>query len=192
MGDRVSDEKFAQAVEAFARFLGASQAPGAEFWARKLSETQQTYGADAVRFATEVRGFFRGMRSLNDVVFRPGPDRDKYDEFRDHVYGLARQISSEEVPPLKYSELDAALDEWGRANGVQWVRLHRDEEVRSASLYIGPGRCAQIWLERVTSPPQIAVCASDNQRNHFRETGATSELVPMLSRAVSAARAWEP
>src|ERR1700686_2909727 len=72
--------KFVRALRSFATFLGSSQAPGAQFWASKLSNAQSTFAGRPVRLATEVLGFYGGMGSLNDVVFGPGRDRETYHE----------------------------------------------------------------------------------------------------------------
>jgi hypothetical protein len=88
-----SNKKLAQVVRNFARFLGASRAPGAEFWARQLSNVQETYARTPVRLATEILGFYGGMGSLNDVVFRPGRDRDRYDKLKEDVYTLAQSVA---------------------------------------------------------------------------------------------------
>ena len=87
MSDRT---KFARVLRTFTTFLGASQAPGAEVWASKLSNAQATFAGTPVRLATEILGFYGGMGSLNDVVFQPGRDRETYDQFREELYALAQ------------------------------------------------------------------------------------------------------
>lgn len=46
-----------------------------------------------MRLATEILGFYGGMGSLNDVVFRAGPDKDKYHKLNERVYALAHSIA---------------------------------------------------------------------------------------------------
>jgi hypothetical protein len=82
--------KLARVLRSFATFLGALQAPGAHFWARKLSDAQARFAGRPVRLATEILGFFGGMGSLNDVVFRPGRDRETYDQLKEELYTLAQ------------------------------------------------------------------------------------------------------
>ena len=86
-----SDTEFAEVLRNLVGFLGASNAPGAELWARKLSDAQETHARMPARLAAEILGFYGGMGSLNDVVFRPGRDREMYDRLK-RVAGYQGQV----------------------------------------------------------------------------------------------------
>ena len=88
-----SDTEFAEVLRNLVGFLSGSNAPGAELWARKLSDAQETHARTPARLAAEILGFYGGMGSLNDVVFRPGRDCEMYDKLTEAVYELAQSVA---------------------------------------------------------------------------------------------------
>ena len=91
---------------------------------------------------------------------------------------------------MKYTVADPILDRWGRENSVPWVHTHRDEETRSADIYLSPGRSAQLWLEAQASPDHFAVCVWDRNLRKNREIVSLDELDSALTRGLQIIRSW--
>ena len=98
--------------------------------------------------------------------------------------------STRTLDRMSYEAADPIIEPWGRENSVTWFRQYRDEEVRSAEVYLASGRCAQLWLEPQKESATFAVCAWDRESRRFRELASLRELRSTLDRALADIRSW--
>ena len=91
---------------------------------------------------------------------------------------------------MNYEAADPIIESWGRENSVPWCRMYRDEEVRSADIYLSAERSAQLWLEPLPQSGDFAVCAWDRRTLRYREVVSLSNLHSALDRSLAIIRSW--